>query len=105
MYKGDVLLNLPVALNISDANGDFIYSNEQVSSLTGYSPDELMGKHWSVLYSDQTYKSLIPKFEIFLANKKWSGQVTIQRKNGTSFRPMYLCRCYQPAYSRVYSII
>ena len=89
MYKGDVLLNLPVALNISDANGDFIYSNEQVSSLTGYSPDELMGKHWSVLYSDQTYKSLIPKFEIFLANKKWSGQVTIQRKNGTSF-PAYV---------------
>jgi PAS domain S-box-containing protein len=95
-YKGDVLDGLPSAVNISDTNGDFIYVNEQACSLTGYTVNELLGMHWSTLYSEDAYQSLLPKFEILLRKKSWSGQVTMQRKDGTVF-PAYVSLSVLPS--------
>ena len=95
-YKGDVLDGLPSAVNISDANGDFIYVNKQACALTGYSENELLGRHWSILYSEETYNALLPKFEKLLANKSWSGSVTMQRKDGSLF-PAYISLSVLPS--------
>ena len=105
-YKGDVLDVLPSAVNISDDNGNFIYVNQQACEITGYSEDELLGRNWSILYSPEEYLDSQPKFELLLLKKKWSGQVTMQRKNGSSF-PAYVSLSVLPSglFSCVFSNI
>ena len=43
---GDVLYT-------SDANGNFTYINQRVTNLTGYSSEELLGKHFSILIAPE----------------------------------------------------
>lgn len=102
-YKGGVL---DVAVNISDDNGNFIYVNQPACEITGYSEDELLGRNWSILFSPEEYLDSQPKFELLLLKKKWSGQVTMQRKNGSSF-PAYVSLSVLPSgfFSCVFSNI
>lgn len=105
-YKGDVLDILPSAVNISDENGNFIYVNQQACELTGYSEDELLGQSWSILYSPEEFREAQVKFELLLLKKKWSGQVTMQRKDLSSF-PAYVSLSILPSglFSCVFSNI
>ena len=84
-----VLDCLPTAVNISDANGMFVYVNSSACQKTGYNEDELIGQHWSFLYSKEEYNQLLSKFDLLMAMGKWEGRVRMLRKDGSTF-PAYI---------------
>ena len=80
-----VLDSLPTAVNIADGNGVFVYVNRGACQKTGYSEDELIGQHWSFLYTKEDYEQLSDKFDLLMANGQWQGKVKILRKDGSTF--------------------
>ena len=80
-----VLDSLPTAVNIADGNGVFVYVNRGACQKTGYSEDELIGQHWSFLYTKEDHEQLSDKFDLLMANGQWQGKVKILRKDGSTF--------------------
>ncbi|WP_261843996.1 putative bifunctional diguanylate cyclase/phosphodiesterase [Aliamphritea ceti] len=73
-------------LSLHNAEGLFVYVNPAEAELYGYSVGELLGEHWSKLYSavqiqqiNETY------FPLVLAEGKWRGELEGQRKDGSRF--------------------
>jgi len=73
---------------ITDSKGTIEYVNPALVSMTGYSPDELLGKKSSILNSaaqnDSYYKEM---WSAISAGKRWSGSLVDRRKDG-SFYPV-----------------
>ena len=84
-HTSSVLDSLPTAVNIADADGMFVYVNNTACQITGYLQNELIGKHWSFLYTLGDYNLLLSKFDLLLASGKWEGNVRMLRKDGISF--------------------
>ena len=73
----------PVSIVIADLEGNIEYANPKVSSTTGYSFDELVGKNPRVLKSGETPDSEYQKlWEDITAGKEWHGLFHNKRKNG-----------------------
>lgn len=76
----------PSAVLITDEQGIIHYANQAISTLTGYSTDEIIGKKTSLFKSDRHPKefytamwSAIKKGEI------WRGELQNKRKNGDCY--------------------
>jgi PAS domain S-box-containing protein len=74
-------------LAVADAEGRFVYVNREHCEIFGYeSADELMGKSWQVLYSEDAARHLAEvEFPRLLAEGQWRGEVIAQRKDGSRF--------------------
>lgn len=74
------------AVVITDRNGVIEYVNPWFTRITGYSPEEIIGKTPSVLKSGdthpETYKRL---WETILSGKEWTGELHNTKKNGESY--------------------
>jgi PAS domain S-box-containing protein len=73
----------PISIIITDTNGIIEYGNPRVSNITGYTPEELLGKKPSIFKSEDTpvevFKVL---WETILAGKEWHGELHNRKKNG-----------------------
>lgn len=76
----------PVAVMITDRNGDVEYVNPTFTRITGYGLDEVRGSNPRILKSgltpDQTYKEL---WSTILRGEVWSGEFVNKRKDGTPY--------------------
>lgn len=76
----------PNSIFLTDLNGDIEYSNNQTTLSTGYSKAELLGKNPRIWKSDKTEPSLFEElWESLTAGKKWTGNFTNRKKDGTLF--------------------
>ncbi|MEE4197060.1 MAG: PAS domain S-box protein [Bacteroidales bacterium] len=73
----------PIAIEISDANGNIEYINPAFEKITGYTADEIIGKNPRILksghHSIEFYHNL---WETILSGKDWIGELKNKRKNG-----------------------
>jgi len=74
-------------ISILDQKGHFRYVNEAYADLYGYAPQELIGKHWEVVYPadevDIAHEEILPTVE---ETGFWSGITTGLRSDGSTFR-------------------
>jgi len=73
----------PVSVIITDLKGCIEYVNPKFIELTGYSPEEVIGKNPKVLKSGEThgdeYKNM---WKMLSAGKEWHGEFHNRKKNG-----------------------
>ncbi len=73
----------PASIIITDGQGRIQYVNNTLSELTGYSPQEVMGKTPGVfksgLTAKETYDSL---WNTILSGKPWTGEILNRKKGG-----------------------
>jgi len=70
---------------ISNRNGVIIYVNDKSSSVLGYEPEELIGKHTRIFktgnHSAEFYHNL---WETILSGNVWAGEIQARRKKGST---------------------
>ncbi len=73
----------PVSIIITDSDGIIEYVNPQYSKISGYKPNELIGKHTRVLksgkQSEEFYKEL---WSTISSGSIWKGEMQNKKKNG-----------------------
>ncbi|OQA79212.1 MAG: Signal transduction histidine-protein kinase BarA [bacterium ADurb.Bin243] len=73
----------PVSIVITNIQGDIEYVNPKFTQMTGYSPDEVIGKNPRILKSGQmpveTYKQL---WNAIISGHEWHGELNNRKKNG-----------------------
>ncbi len=76
----------PVAVIITDINGNIEYVNPKFTQVTQYTPDEILGENPRFLKSDMTppeeYKHL---WDTITSGKEWHGIFRNKKKNGDYF--------------------
>jgi len=77
----------PVTIVITDAKGDIEFVNPKFTQLTGYLPEEVIGRNPRILKSGETspeeYKSL---WRTISAGNVWHGEFQNKKKSGALFR-------------------
>jgi PAS domain S-box-containing protein len=75
-----------VGIGITDATGSLVAVNSAFSEITGYAPDEMIGRPMSVLSSDNENRELYCQvFDILLETGWWCGEIRNRRKSGEVF--------------------
>ncbi len=73
----------PLMVIITNQNGIIEYVNPRFSEISGYSADEIIGKHSKILQSGQTEKSLYKDlWRTIKSGKNWRGEFRNRKKNG-----------------------
>jgi PAS domain S-box-containing protein len=76
----------PVTIVITDSDGNIQYVNPAFTTVTGYSPQEAMGKNPRILKSgkhpEEFYKAM---WDTLLRGETWSGDLINRRRNGGLF--------------------
>lgn len=73
----------PVTIVITDRQGNIEYVNPQFTLLTGYSPDEVIGRNPRILKSGQTPEAIYRHlWETIVAGRCWQGELCNRKKNG-----------------------
>ncbi|MBI2311014.1 MAG: EAL domain-containing protein [Betaproteobacteria bacterium] len=74
------------AVVITDLKGDIEYVNPKFCELTGYGPDEVMGRNPRLLKSGETPPEVYREmWETLLAGREWFGEFHNRKKNGELF--------------------
>jgi PAS domain S-box-containing protein len=78
--------NASSAVVVTDVHGHIVYVNPSFSELTGYFPEEAMGRNPRILKSglhdDEFYREL---WKTIASGKAWKGEILNRRKDGTRF--------------------
>jgi len=74
-------------MSICNQKGEFVYVNDAFVRMYGYGqPDELIGKNWNVLYTQEELKrfdrEILPEF---LRQGNWQGETIGNRQDGSKF--------------------
>ncbi len=81
-----VIEQSPLSIVITDEQGNIKYVNPYFTEVTGYTLDEVIGKHTRILKSNKnqpdTYKTL---WQNITRGEKWIGEFTNIDKNGNEF--------------------
>ncbi|MDD2270994.1 MAG: diguanylate cyclase [Desulfuromonadaceae bacterium] len=84
------------AVLITDNQGTIEYVNRKFSQLTGYLPEEAIGKNPRILKSDATHRDVYDDlWRTILSGKEWRGELLNRRKSGevywsiASISPLY----------------
>ncbi len=74
------------AVVVADAEGDIQYMNPAAIALTGFSPDEVLGRSWRLWQGEETESSLYGDIlQMIGAGQTWRGEVVNKRKDGTLY--------------------
>lgn len=73
---------------VTDAEGCYLFLNREHVTLFGYETmNELIGKSWRVLYSDEVVRHFEQVvFPELVANGRWRGRLQAKRKDGSFFQ-------------------
>ena len=81
-----VIEQSPASVVITDVNGRIEYVNNTFTNVTGYTPEEAIGKNPSILKSGktppETYRDL---WNTILAGNVWKGEFINRKKNGEHY--------------------
>lgn len=67
-------------------DGEYLYLNKAHAGIYGYAQQELIGRTWRVLYSDEERQRLEPLvFSEFQKGRGWRGEATGLKKDGSTF--------------------
>ncbi len=81
-----VVEQIPVCVLITDVSGIITYVNPKFSELTGYAPDEVIGRNPRMLKTGltppETYKEL---WSTLLAGREWRGEFCNRKKDGRQY--------------------
>ena len=86
--QATVLENMQEGVNVTNLNGEILFTNKAFDAMFGYEPGELIGKHVSALNAmdESDNLNLVQGIIQELQNKKaWSGEFQNIRKDGTAF--------------------
>ncbi|HED36993.1 MAG TPA: PAS domain S-box protein, partial [Ignavibacteria bacterium] len=73
----------PVAVIITNPNGDIEYTNPKFTKITGYNPEEITGKNPRILKSGYQSKEFYENlWDTILSGKDWKGEIYNKKKNG-----------------------
>lgn len=72
----------PDGIDILDKNGTLVDCNNTVSSLLGYSREELIGKHFTEIMTEKSARLFKDKFSAFKSLHKCEGRIELMRKDG-----------------------
>ncbi|WP_448191447.1 PAS domain S-box protein [Azospirillum sp. sgz301742] len=76
----------PVSVVISDTNGCIEYVNERVPQVTGWSKEELIGRHCRVFASGETpAETYAELWEAITSGRSWVGELKNRKKDGTLY--------------------
>ncbi len=88
--------NSASAVLITDNQGTIEYVNRKFCQLTGYAPEEAIGKNPRILKSDATPREVFDNlWKTILSGREWRGELLNRRKNGevywsiTSISPLF----------------
>lgn len=74
------------SVTITDVNGNIEYVNPKFTELTGYLPEEVMGKNPRILNSGHHKADLYRElWETILEGKDWHGEILNRNKNGALY--------------------
>ena len=83
-YK--VALDVSNIVSITDANGIIEYVNDKFCDISGYTPQELLGKpHNIVRHPDMPAKTFKYVWETIQAGKVWKGVIKNRAKDGSDY--------------------
>lgn len=75
--------NSASAVLITDVHGSIEYVNKKFTQLTGYSPEEAIGKNPRILKSDVTRREVFDNlWKTILSGEEWRGELLNRRRNG-----------------------
>ena len=75
--------NSASAVLITDVHGAIEYVNKKFTQLTGYSPEEAIGKNPRILKSDATPREVFDNlWKTILSGEEWRGELLNRRRNG-----------------------
>ena len=76
----------PSAIFITDTEGTIEYTNAKFTELTGFSPEEALGRNPRIIKSGDTPAELIEDlWETIKAGREWRGEIKDRRKDGKHF--------------------
>lgn len=76
----------PVAISITDENGNIEFINPRFSQLTGFSKEEVMGKNLRIARSNKfDTKVLKELWDTIQSGKTWKGEFIDEKKNGEEY--------------------
>lgn len=71
---------------IVNVNGNIIFMNRTFTHITGYTPEEALGRSWVMLNSQSMSSDQITPLEkAMLTQEEWHGEMQIEKKSGESF--------------------
>lgn len=85
--RASLLSLITEGIYLVNANGVIVDCNEATQAISGYSREELIGRHPSIFHSgvhDQTFYAML--WLELIGTGKWSGVVWNRRKNGEVYR-------------------
>ncbi|MCF8254403.1 MAG: PAS domain S-box protein [Bacteroidia bacterium] len=86
-FHSNLLLAVEQSVIATDFTGKIIYWNKAAETIYGWTEEETLGKSIAdIMLSDQTMEEGMAVLEILMAGKSWSGELTVQRKNGEHFK-------------------
>ena len=69
---------------VTDTHGKILLSNPAFSKITGYSPEEVLGRNASILKADDQSENIYQKlWDKVLRAGSWQGEITNRHKDGT----------------------
>lgn len=81
-----IVSNAPIAISITDDNGTILYVNQMFADITGYCPEELIGRNSSLLSykatPTQVYENL---WHTITSGQHWQGQLVNRKKSGEPY--------------------
>ncbi|MDP2631451.1 MAG: PAS domain-containing protein [Candidatus Uhrbacteria bacterium] len=84
-----IIANMPEGINLVDThNSTFVYTNSKFNEMFGYSNEELIGKHVSILNAgkgSEPNEKVAEIREVLSADGVWQGELLNTRKDGTEF--------------------
>jgi PAS domain S-box-containing protein len=79
-------INVNLYCSVSDLEGNFLSVNDPLVQDSGYSKDELIGQHYSILSSGKSSEhTYIQMRKTVWSGKTWRGEIKAKRKEGSHF--------------------
>lgn len=82
----DAIESAHEGISILDSDGNFEFVNSAYANPYGYTPDELIGQHWHMLYREEDVETVESEILPEVAeNGSWLGETIGLRKDGSTF--------------------
>ena len=72
-------------LAVSDLQGNLIFTNRAFAEMHGYAPEEIIGKHLSILHAPEQMPFVLEANRLLRKNGSFSGEVWHVRRDGSLF--------------------
>ena len=83
-FNEGIVQNMAEGIAVEDAEGRIIFVNPAAADLLGYSPEELLGQHWTVIVPPDQHPSVQAAYERHVHGETDRYELQLVRQDGTS---------------------